>query len=98
MFCTQCGKQLEETDRFCPQCGKPTGEPPCAPPSAPPRRALRRILSRKKIAGVCAGFAEYFEMDVTLMRVIFVAMAILPPSIGAIAYVIAWIAMPADTD
>lgn len=105
MFCTQCGHRLQEGDRFCPQCGKPVDVPPeivlgipapdCPTPPRP-RRVLRRILSRKKIAGVCAGFAEYFEMDVTLMRIIFVAMAILPPSIGAIAYVIAWIAMPAD--
>jgi phage shock protein C len=91
MFCTQCGRPLQESDRFCPQCAQRVGEPPR------PRRVLRRILSRKKIAGVCAGFADYFEIDVTLMRIIFAAMAILPPGIGAIAYVIAWIAIPKDT-
>lgn len=98
MFCTQCGRELQESDRFCSQCGKPTGEPPTARIAAPPpRRVLRRITARKKIAGVCAGFADYFEMDVTLMRIIFLATAILPPGIGAIAYVIAWIALPKDT-
>ena len=46
--------------------------------AAPPRR-LRRIISQKKIAGVCAGFAEYFDTDLTLMRVIWVALLLLPP-------------------
>ena len=48
----------------------------------------------KKIGGVCAGFAEYLEIDVTVMRIIFLALAILPPGIGLIGYVIGWIAMP----
>ena len=25
MFCTQCGNNLNDKDRFCPQCGQPTG-------------------------------------------------------------------------
>ncbi len=92
---------MSEADRFCPQCGKPAGVPPGTPylnTAMRPRRALRRIMARKKIAGVCAGFADYFEMDITMMRIIFVALAILPPSIGAITYLIAWIAMPKDTE
>lgn len=98
MFCTQCGREMTEADRFCPQCGKPAGVPPGAQISGPPpsRRVLRRMRRGKKIAGVCAGFADYFEMDVTLMRIIFLATAILPPGVGAIAYVIAWIALPKD--
>ncbi len=98
MFCTQCGNQLREEDRFCSRCGKAVAQPPSltAVAAAPQRRVLRRIMAGKKIAGVCAGFADYFEMDVTLMRIIFVAMAILPPAIGLIAYVVAWIAVPKD--
>jgi phage shock protein C len=62
--------------------------------AAPAPRRLRRIESQKKIAGVCAGFAEYFDTDLTLMRVIWVAVAILPPNIGVIAYIVAWAVMP----
>src|ERR1700676_4924326 len=104
MFCTQCGNELKEIDRFCARCGKPVGTIPGALPpppvgaqaacSYPPPRPLRRIMSQKKIAGVCAGFADYFEMDVTLMRIIFIALVVLPPGVGAIAYLIAWVAMP----
>ena len=61
-----------------------------------PRKRLRRIKSQKKIAGVCAGFAEYFDMDVTMMRVIWVALLVLPPSIGLIAYIVAWVVLPLE--
>ena len=66
-----------------------------APPyaTAPPRR-LRRVISEKKIAGVCAGFAEYFDMDVTLVRLIWVGLLLLPPSPGLSIYIIAWIILP----
>lgn len=100
MYCTQCGKQLLDTDRFCSQCGKPVGQPPGepAPLDSRPKRRLCRIMSQKKVAGVCAGFAAYLEMDLTVVRIVFLALAILPPGIGAIAYVIGWIAMPRDDE
>ena len=48
----------------------------------------------KKIAGVCSGFAQYFDVDVTLMRIIWLVLIFVPPSIGVIAYLLAWIVMP----
>jgi phage shock protein C len=50
-------------------------------------------MNDKKIAGVCSGFAHYFECDVTLMRVIWLILAF-GTGLGFIGYVIAWIAMP----
>ena len=97
MFCTQCGAQLADSARFCTSCGKPVGGAAGSAPdpgyAASPRR-LRRIVSQKKIAGVCAGFAEYFDTDLTLMRVIWVALLLLPPNLGLIAYIVAWVVMP----
>lgn len=52
-------------------------------------------MHEKKIAGVCAGFARYFEVDVTLMRVLWLVVALFT-GIGFIAYIVAWIAMPRD--
>lgn len=93
MFCTQCGTRLDDAARFCISCGKPLEAAPGAGTSpAPPR--LRRIRSAKKIAGVCAGFAEYFDMDVSIMRLIWVALLFLPPSFGLLAYIAAWIVLP----
>ena len=55
---------------------------------------MRRVMSEKKIAGVCAGFAEYFDMDVTLVRLIWVGLVLLPPAPGVIIYIVAWIILP----
>lgn len=93
MYCTQCGQRLDDTARFCTACGKPTTIEAAA---APAPKKLRRIVAQKKIAGVCAGFAEYFGTDLTLMRVIWLALVLLPPQIGLIGYIIAWAVLPAS--
>jgi phage shock protein C len=96
MFCTQCGAQLSDSARFCSVCGKAAGMTPVVETvyDDAPGKKLRRIAAGKKIAGVCAGFADYFEIDVSLMRVIWVALLLLPPGIGLIAYVVAWVVLP----
>ena len=94
MFCTQCGFNLNDTDVFCAQCGKPAR--PEAPPRAEPsKKRLVRPMNRKKIAGVCAGFADYFGVDVTLVRILWLLCALVW-GIGFIGYIVAWIAMPKD--
>ena len=98
MFCTSCGTRLDDSARFCISCGKPTSTNspgPEAPPAAAPRK-LHRVLAGKKVAGVCAGFAEYFDMDVTLMRLIWVGLLLIPPHIGLVAYIISWIVLPKE--
>ena len=49
----------------------------------------------KKVAGVCAGFAHYFDVDVTLVRVVWLATAV-TTGVGFLAYIAAWLIMPAD--
>ena len=49
----------------------------------------------KKIAGVCAGFSRYFQVDVTLMRILWIILALFT-GVGFIAYIVAWICMPRD--
>src|ERR1700692_4206550 len=95
MFCTQCGVELEPQDRYCSQCGKATG----VGSPFPGRQTARRLtLSTrdKKIAGVCSGFAHYFDVDVTLMRIIWLVLVFVPPGIGLIGYLLAWLVMPKD--
>lgn len=100
MFCTQCGASLDDQSRYCNKCGKPVDVAPPPPGAAPGQpgagRKLRRIVSKKKIAGVCAGFAEYFDTDISLMRIIWIALLLLPPSIGLIGYIVAWAVLPAE--
>jgi phage shock protein C len=54
-------------------------------------------MNQAKVAGVCAGFARYFGLDVTLVRVLWVVLTVCPvPSFGLVAYIVAWIVMPKD--
>ena len=95
MFCTQCGIELEPQDRYCCQCGKTTGAG--APwPAKGPTRKLTLSSGDKKIGGVCAGFAHYFDLDVTLMRIIWLVLIFVPPGIGLIGYLLAWLIMPKE--
>jgi phage shock protein C len=94
MYCTQCGFKLENTDVFCAQCGK--AAKPDAPPRAQPNpKRLVRPMNDKKIAGVCAGVADYFGVDPTLVRMLWL-LTVLFGGAGIIAYIIAWIAMPKE--
>src|SRR5437588_9483783 len=60
-----------------------------------PRRLVRRS-SVGRVAGVCAGIAEYLDTDVTLVRLAWVVLSIVPGAFfgGIIAYLAAWIVMP----
>jgi phage shock protein C len=92
MFCTQCGSQLREQDCYCSQCGRRLK--PESPPATSER--LMRDTEHKKIAGVCAGLARYFDVDPVLVRLVFLVLAF-STGIGFIAYIVAWIVMPKDT-
>ena len=59
-------------------------------------RRLARSRTEGKIAGVCAGLADYFETDVVLVRTVWVVLSIVPGAIigGVLAYLGAWLVMP----
>ena len=48
----------------------------------------------KMIGGVCAGVADYFGIDVTLVRVLTVLGAVFGLGSLLVAYVVAWILIP----
>lgn len=56
-------------------------------------KKLYRIEDGKMIAGVCAGLAEYFSIDVTIVRLGWVLLTLLG-GCGILAYIIALIIMP----
>lgn len=58
-------------------------------------RKLYRSRRTKLLGGVAAGFAEYFAIDVTIMRLLFALVAVTVPS-SVLAYVLAWIIIPED--
>jgi phage shock protein C len=56
-------------------------------------RKLYRSKTNRQLAGVCGGLSEYFNLDVTLIRVLFVLLAVLGGS-GVVLYVAMWIIVP----
>jgi phage shock protein PspC (stress-responsive transcriptional regulator) len=61
-------------------------------------RRLTRSRSEGKIAGICAGIANYFEVDVTLVRAAWLVFSIVPGCVigGILAYLLAWLVIPED--
>ena len=64
-------------------------------PEAPQRRFMR-LPDEGKIAGVCAGLAAYFDIDITVVRLVWVILSIVPGVFigGLVAYIAAWILTP----
>ncbi len=56
---------------------------------------LFRSNSDKVIGGVCGGLGQYFDIDSTLIRIIFVLLAVFGGG-GILAYFILWIIVPAN--
>ncbi len=62
-----------------------------------PARKLVRSRDDRMIAGVCSGLGEYFSVDPTLIRLLFVFTAILGGP-GLVAYIIFWIVVPPEPE
>ncbi len=56
-------------------------------------KKLVRDIKNKKLAGVCAGVAEYFGLDVTLVRIIWLVLALMG-SLGLWIYLILMLVLP----
>ncbi|HJR67715.1 MAG TPA: PspC domain-containing protein [Gemmatimonadaceae bacterium] len=59
------------------------------------RKPLRRSRSNRMVAGVVGGLADYWSLDPTLARVIFVVVSILSAAFpGLLVYAILWLIIP----
>lgn len=90
MYCNYCGKVIQEDARLCAYCGKRVG-------GNEGRMRLLRPREGRKIAGVCMAFAEYFDIDVTLVRLMWVVALFFLP-FGLISYIVAWIVIPEEPE
>ena len=89
MFCMHCGREIVDTSNFCSTCGGRQRQ-------GNSFKQIRLSSTDKKIAGVCGGIAEYLDVDPTIVRLIWVALSVVPGGFvgGALAYFLAWIIIP----
>ena len=59
-------------------------------------KRLVRARKGRLLAGVCAGIAEYVGIDVTVIRLLFVALGVVTFGVGVLIYLAAWIVIPEE--
>jgi phage shock protein PspC (stress-responsive transcriptional regulator) len=59
-------------------------------------KKLVRSRQGRMVAGICAGAADYFGVDVTLVRVIVAVVAVITGGAGVLAYLVAWVIIPEE--
>ena len=57
-------------------------------------RRLYRSRKSRKVAGVCGGLGEYLNTDPTVIRVLFIVLAVL--GAGALIYLAMWLIVPEE--
>src|ERR1700720_2526098 len=70
--------------------------PPYGPPPPPQTRRLVRSSRERMWAGVAGGMAEYFDLDPALVRLLWVAAAVVSGGLAVPVYILAWIILPRD--
>lgn len=61
-------------------------------------KKLVRIDEGRMIAGVCSGLGAYFNLDPTLIRIIFIVLSFLSFAVGAfLIYVALWALLPMES-
>src|ERR1700735_2773629 len=88
MYCNYCGQAIQDDAAVCAYCGIRVG-------ASVARKRLVRPRQGRKIAGVCLGFAEYFDIDVTAIRLVLLITSFMT-GIGVISYPISLILMPEE--
>jgi phage shock protein C len=88
MYCNYCGKSIQDDANVCAYCGTRVS-------SVVARQRLVRPRNGRKIAGVCLGVAEYFDIDPTLVRLVLLVL-IFGAGTGLLAYIVGWIVIPEE--
>ncbi len=59
-------------------------------------KRLYRSRTKRIIAGVCGGIAEYFNIDTTIVRLLWLLLTVVSGGTGLVAYIIAWVIIPEE--
>ena len=101
MICSACQKVIIDGSTYCYNCGAKqaatgsgAGQAPPAAAQAP--RKLTRSSTDKKLGGVCAGLGNYFDVDITLVRVLWLVGSLCSAGSGLLVYLMLWIVLPVE--
>lgn len=83
--CPYCFSSIDSRAARCPSCTSRVGH----------RKQLTRDAPGKVIAGVCAALGERFEVDASMVRIVFVVSTFLVGPISLWAYALLWVVTPA---
>jgi phage shock protein C len=61
-------------------------------------KILVRSRKGRMVAGICAGIADYYGLDVTLVRVLVAVVSVITGGTGVLAYLAAWMIIPDEGD
>ncbi|SRR6266436_700354 len=95
MTCANCQKDIAVGSRFCYNCGakQPETVPPGISPATGAPKKLMRSSTDKKIGGVCGGLADYFDLDPTVIRLVWLLLVFFAGT-GLLVYIVLWIVLP----
>ncbi|MCE7742784.1 MAG: PspC domain-containing protein [Candidatus Heimdallarchaeota archaeon] len=107
MICDQCGTENPANAVFCGKCGRNIAQESAQQPAQPAQQAQQavayekprtfvRCSNDKQIGGVCSGFAKYFDLDVSLVRILTVVSFLFTGSATFWAYIIMWAIIPEE--
>jgi phage shock protein C len=94
IVCKQCAHLIPEDANFCAACGQPVAAPFAAASVPVYRASLARPRQPRLLAGVCAGIAEHYGWDLSLVRVVVAVFTCLTSGLGILIYLAAWVIIP----
>lgn len=94
MTCTGCGTTLDTGAQFCSGCGRALQTRSFDLGARIRAERLVRPREHRMIAGVCAGFAQRYGWDASIVRLVLILAVVFGAGTPLLAYLIAWVVMP----